>query len=258
MFNDAYVVLCKAGAAKNNLLKKNLLGYIVSAMVAGMFISFGSFFAFSVGQIMDGAGAVAAIKLSQSFCFAAALSLIVMAGAELFTGCNLVMAAASIRKEVSWKDTVILWVVCWLGNLAGSILSVAMFQVCGIPTAGEGAVAAYFTKIALGKASYGFSAMMARAILCNVLVCLAIWCSVKMKSESGKLIMIFWCIMVFMTCGFEHSIANMSIGGVALFNGGISLVQYLYIIGLPTIGNIIGGAVLVALPYHIISNKKIY
>ena len=107
MFHEEYTALCNAGVAKNNLLKKNPLGYFISSMVAGMFISFGSMVAFVLGQSMDGNGAAAAVKLIQSVAFASALSLVVMAGAELFTGNNLVMAAASLRKKVSWADTVV-------------------------------------------------------------------------------------------------------------------------------------------------------
>lgn len=150
MFHEEYTALCNAGVAKNNLLKKNPLGYFISSMVAGMFISFGSMVAFVLGQSMDGNGAAAAVKLIQSVAFASALSLVVMAGAELFTGNNLVMAAASLRKKVSWADTVKLWCVCWIGNLIASLLCVVAFQLTGLPTAGDGAIADYFTKF-LGK-----------------------------------------------------------------------------------------------------------
>ena len=204
MFHEEYTALCNAGVAKNNLLKKNPLGYFISSMVAGMFISFGSMVAFVLGQSMDGNGAAAAVKLIQSIAFASALSLVVMAGAELFTGNNLVMAAASLRKKVSWADTVKLWCVCWIGNLIASLLCVAAFQLTGLPTAGDGAIADYFIKISSAKVSLGVGEILVRAILCNILVCLAVWCGTKMKTESGKLIMIFWCILIFMTCGFEH------------------------------------------------------
>ena len=243
MFHEEYTALCNAGVAKNNLLKKNPLGYFISSMVAGMFISFGSMVAFVLGQSMDGNGAAAAVKLIQSIAFASALSLVVMAGAELFTGNNLVMAAASLRKKVSWADTVKLWCVCWIGNLIASLLCVAAFQLTGLPTAGDGAIA-------------GVGGILVRAILCNIRVCLAVWCGTKMKTESGKLIMIFWCILIFMTCGFEHSIADMSIIGIGVANGGITVGQYLYTVLLATVGNIIGGAVFVAVPYHVISKEK--
>lgn len=256
MFKDEFQAVCNAGAAKSNLLKKNPLGYFVSAMVAGMFISFGSFIAFTLGQLISAGESASWTKLAQGFAFAAALSLVVMAGAELFTGNNLVMTAASIRKSVSWADTVKLWVVCWIGNLVGSVLCVGAFQLTGIPTAGEGAVADYFIKISTGKVTLGPVELIFRAILCNILVCLAVWCGTKLKSESGKLIMIFWCIFVFMICGFEHSIANMSSIGVSLLTGKVGIGPYLYNVVVVTLGNMVGGIVGVALPYHIISKDK--
>lgn len=256
MFKDEFQAVCNAGAGKSNLLKKNPVGYFVSSMVAGMFISFGSFVAFTLGQAVSAGGAASFVKLSQAFAFAAALSLVVMAGAELFTGNNFVMAASSLRKTVSWGDTAKLWVVCWLGNLVGSLLSVIAFQLSGVPTAGEGALAEYFIQISSGKVSLNPLHLTFRAIMCNIMVCLAVWCGIKMKTEAGKLIMVFWCILVFMVCGFEHSIANMSIIGVAVANGGITVGQYLYSVLLATVGNLIGGAVFVAVPYHVISKEK--
>lgn len=255
MFRDEFQAVCNAGVTKSNLLKKNPLGYFISSMVAGMFISFGGFIAFILGQAMDGNGVAAGVKLIQSAAFAAALSLVVMAGAELFTGNNFVMTAAALRKKVTWADTAKLWCVCWIGNLIGSLICVVAFQLSGIPTAGEGAIAAYFIKISAGKVGLTPVALLVRAIFCNILVCLAVWCGIKMKSESGKLIMIFWCIMVFMVCGFEHSIADMSIVGIGVMNGGITVGQYIYTVVLATIGNMIGGAFFVAVPYHVISKE---
>lgn len=256
MFKDEFQAVCNAGAAKSNLLKKNPLGYFISAMVAGMFISFGSFFAFTLGQNVAAGGAASFTKLAMGLAFSSALSLVVMAGGELFTGNNFVMTAAAIRKNVTWADTVKLWVVCWVGNLIASLLSVFAFQLSGVPTANDGAVAQYFISVAMGKVGLGPVELIIRAILCNILVCLGVWCGIKMKTESGKLVMIVWCILIFMICGFEHSIADMSSIGVALVNGGVTVGQYLYTILLATVGNIIGGAVFVALPYHLISREK--
>lgn len=256
MFKDEFQAVCNAGAGKVNLMKKNPLGYFVAALVAGMFISFGSFVAFTLGQVISAGDAAPWTKPVQAFAFASALSLVVMAGAELFTGNNFVMSSASMRKVVSWADTIKLWIFCWIGNLIGSLVCVGIFQLTGIPTAGEGEVAAYFTQVSLGKVGYAPLPLLARAVFCNILVCLAVWCGIKMKSESGKLIMIFWCIFVFMVCGFEHSIANMSIVGVALVNGGVSIGQYCYSILMATLGNMIGAIVFVALPYHLISKEK--
>lgn len=253
MFNEEYKAVCNGAVGKSNLLKKNPVGYFVSSLVAGVFISFGSFVAFLLGSIISAGDASSWTKPVQAFAFASALSLVVMAGAELFTGNNFAMAAGSFRKAVSWADTVKLWVVCWLGNLLGSILAVAGFWVTGIP---KGDVAAYFGQIAAGKVGLEPVPLFVRAIFCNILVCLAVWCAAKMKTESGKLIMIFWCIFIFMVCGFEHSIANMSVLGVAVADGTIGIGQYAYSVLLATAGNMVGGVLFVALPYHLISKEK--
>ena len=196
MFKDEFQAVCNAGAGKVNLMKKNPLGYFVAALVAGMFISFGSFVAFTLGQVISAGDAAPWTKPVQAFAFASALSLVVMAGAELFTGNNFVMSAASLRKKVTWGDTIKLWIFCWIGNLIGSLICVGIFQLTGIPTAGEGEVAAYFTQVSVGKVGYAPLPLLARAVFCNILVCLAVWCGTKLKSESGKLIMIFWCTII--------------------------------------------------------------
>ena len=114
-------------------------------------------------------------------------------------------------------------------------------------------VVSYFHAVAASKVALGPLEMVVRGILCNICVCLAIWCGVRMKSESGKLIMTIWCILIFMVCGFEHSIANMSIIGIALVNAAgpeVSVTGYLVNLFFVTIGNILGAIFFVTLPYQ--------
>ncbi len=98
-----------------------------------------------------------------------------------------------------------------------------------------------------------------KAIFCNMLVCLAVWCGSKMKTESGKLVMIFWCIFVFVLCGFEHSVANMTILASGLLDpnevAGLSIGGYVYNLAIVTVGNMIGGIALVAWPYYMIQKN---
>lgn len=254
MFKDEFKAVCSSGVSKRDLLKNNPLGYFISAMLAGMFVAFGSFLTFTLGGHLAAAESTANLaKPVQSAAFAIALSLVVMAGAELFTGNNFVMTSAALRKAVSWSETIKLWGVCWLGNLLGSALAVVLFMMTKVPT---GDIAAYFDKAGVMKVGLEPLPLLVRAVLGNMLVCLGVWCGIKMKSESGKLIMIFWCIFMFMVCGFEHSIANMATIGVALADGAVSLGQYLYNIVVATIGNMIGGVLFVAIPYHLISREK--
>ena len=239
MFKDEFKAVCNSAAAKLNLMKSNPLGYFVAFTLAGHLSS-------------SEATAIWA-KPAQSAAFAAALSLVVMAGADLFTGNNFVMASAGFRKTAAWGDIFKLWGFCWIGNLVGSLLSSALFVAAKVPT---GAIGDYFVNLAVNKTTTAPVPLFMKAVLCNILVCLAVWCGIKMKSESGKLIMIFWCIFVFMICGFEHSIANMSSIGVSLLTGKIAIGAYFYNVIIVTLGNMVGGIVGVALPYHLISKDK--
>lgn len=255
MFQEEFQAVCNSGKAKSNFMQNNPLGYFISSMVAGMFISFGSFVTFVMGTPLKAAGDPM-LKAVMAFSFAAALSLIITAGAELFTGNNFVMTSASLNKEVAWGKTFKLFGFCYIGNLLGSILSVLVFQLTGVP---KGEVGAMFAATTATKMGLPLVEMFTRAIFCNILVCLAVWCSIKLKNEVAKLIMVFWCIFVFMVCGFEHSVANMSIMGVGLLNAGdaaVSIGGYVYNLVVVSLGNMIGGMLFVAVPYYLISKKK--
>lgn len=255
MFSEEFNNVCNAAKGKAALMKNNPLGYFVAAVVAGIFIAFGGFVTFTLGGHLTAAGNTL-VKVIQPFSFASALSLVVMAGAELFTGNNFVMMSGSLSKAVSWADTAKLWIFCYVGNLVGSLAAAFLFCFAGIPT---GDVGTYFATTAAAKMGGTASQLFVKAIFCNILVCLAVWCATKMKSESGKLIMIFWCIYVFMACGFEHSIANMTVMAVGLLapNGvaGISVAGYVHNLLWVTLGNMLGG-ISVALAYYTISRKK--
>lgn len=256
MFRDEFKAVCNGAKGKLNLLNNNPAGYFISAVVAGIFIAFGGFVTFSIGGYLTASGATMT-KVVTSASFAAALSLVVMAGAELFTGNNFVMASASFAGEVKWSDTIRLWVICYVGNLVGSLLASVLFHFTGIPT---GAVGEFFATTAAAKMGGSALNLFIKAIFCNMLVCIAVWCGTKMKSESGKLIMIFWCIYVFMVCGFEHSIANMTAMAVGLLdpNGvaGISIGGYVHNLLWVTLGNMVGGICFVAWPYYMIQKEK--
>ncbi|MDO5425888.1 MAG: formate/nitrite transporter family protein [Eubacteriales bacterium] len=255
MFNDAYQAVCSGAKGKANLLKKNPLGFFVSSMMAGLFIAFGGFISIGISAPFYEAGDPMQ-KVMNSASFAVALSFVLMCGAELFTGSNFVLGAAGFRKELSWGEIAKIWVVTYIGNLVGSLLAVAVYQLSGVPT---GTVAELFAAAAEKKMTTGPVELICKGILCNALVCMAVWCNTKMKYESGKLIMVFCCIFTFMICGFEHSIANMTTMAVGLLNPGtasVSIGGYIYNLVCVTIGNMIGGIFVVALPYHLISKEK--
>lgn len=253
MFTEEVAAAAKAAQAKVSLLNKNPLGYFVASMLAGAYVGFGILLIFSIGGLLDGA---AYAKIVMGVSFGIALSLVVMAGSELFTGNNLVMTLGIMNKTVTLGQTIKLWIVCWLGNLAGSALLAVIFWAAGYA---NGNVGGFIAATSAAKMSVAFLPLLLRGVLCNALVCLGVWCATRLKSESGKLIMIFWCLFAFITSGYEHSIANMTLLTVGLLSpmgAAVSVGGYFYNLAVVTLGNMLGGIFLVALPYHIISKRK--
>ena len=255
MFKNEFATLCNAGRAKADFLEKNKVGYFVSALMAGLFIAFGGFITFTWGANLTINGAPAMVRGAQSFSFAAALSLIVMAGAELFTGNNFTMSAASIKGEVSWGKTIKVWIVCYLGNLLGSVVTAGIFMMTGLMNGQE--VGTFLRNAAVAKVSAAPMELFAKAIFCNICVCLAVWCSIKMKTETGKIMMAILGVMTFVTSGYEHSVANMTFFTIGLLDPGtaITIGGVLYNLLIVTAGNMLGGILFVALPYYLIQKK---
>lgn len=253
MYRDDFMTMSAAAQTKLGLLRKNPAGYFLSSMLAGIFVGFGILLIFSIGGMLDGAPHA---KIIMGISFGIALSLVVISGAELFTGNNLVMAAGSFVKMVKWADTFRLWAVCLVGNWVGAVLLALIFSQTGLL---DGKTAELIASTSVAKAAIPPLALFFRSMLCNALVCLAVWCSFRTKSDAAKLIMIFWCLFAFITTGFEHSIANMTLMTAGLLvPGGTELAMsgYFYNILLSVLGNIAGGLLLVAVPYFIISRKK--
>jgi len=247
--------VCAAGKSKMQLLNKNPIGYLVSSMLAGLFLGLSSMLIYTIGGQLTAAGS-SATKIIMGLSFGGALSLVIMAGGELFTGNNFVLASASLNKDVPWKSTMKLWGVCFLGNLLGSIIAGGMFTLTGLAT---GSVGEYIAKASEVKMTMPLIPLFFRGVFCNILVCLATWCGFKCKEEVAKLIMIFWCLFIFITVGFEHSVANMTvltIGLLSPFDAYVTIGGYIYNILVVTFGNMVGGILFVALPYYIISREK--
>ena len=254
MFNDEFTAAANGAAGKLKLLNSNPLGYFMLSVLAGAYIGFGILLVFTLSGALDGAPYT---KLVMGCCFGVALSLVIIAGAELFTGNNLVMTAGVLRKTVTVGDAAKLWAVCWVGNLAGSALLAVIFSLTGLYS---DATLSAMTGAAAGKMTAGFIPLLTRGMLCNTLVCLAVWCGFRAKSDAGKLIMVFWCLLAFFATGFEHSIANMTLLTLALINNGgneaITMGGYWYNLVVVTLGNMIGAILFVALPYHLASRQK--
>ncbi len=253
MFADAIGKLADTGAAKARFLAENPVGFWISSMMAGIYVGFGILLIFSVGSAVD--PAVRPLIMGASF--GLALILVVFAGADLFTGHTMNMPLAVFERRASWDALIAIFAVSWLGNLAGSLLLAGLFVAGGgglITTAGSELI----YKVAAAKMNMDAVSLIARAMLCNWLVCLALWMSARITSEAARIIAIAWCLFAFIASGYEHSIANMTLFGVALLSkhpdsvtwGGMAW-NLLWV----TIGNTIAGSVFMAGAYWLASKK---
>ena len=159
------------------------------------------------------------------------------------------MCIRDSNKTVSVKDMVKVWVVSYVGNFVGAFLLSAMFVYS---KASHAIMVDYYNSFIYSKISAGVPELLLRGVLCNFLVCMAVLVGTKLKSESGKLIIMFCIIMSFVVAGFEHCIANMStfsIGYMLLGNiGTVAVIKSMIVV---TIGNILGGAVLLGVPVQV-------
>ncbi len=246
MFKEEYLAAAEAAAGKVRFLKEQPMRYFVLSILAGIYIGFGVLLAFTAGGQLNGSPAS---KIIMGCLFGVALSLVVIAGAELVTGNDFVMTAGLLHRKIRLEDAAWLFAVCWAGNLIGGLLLAGIYSMTGLC---EGSVAAFMANAAHAKMTAGGLELFTRGILCNFLVCLAVWCSFRVKDTAGKLIMIWWCLLAFITTGFEHSVANMTLLTTALFNpAGVELTMsgYWFNLLMVTLGNIVGGVVFVGLAY---------
>ena len=232
--------LTVAAVGKKIAYDKSKKRYLMVTLFGGLSVGLGMVILVVIGGLLDPVG-VPSMKIILGLAFGIALSMVIMGGADLFTGNNLVMTVGALEKQTSWLDLVGNWLFSYGGNLVGSIVCAYMFVLSGLAT---GNTATYIEKIASLKMNATFIELLFRGILCNILVCFAVWCAYKLKSESGKLIMIFSCIFPFVTSGFEHSVANMTLFSLALLIPHGELVSFagaLHNLLPVTIGNAIGG-----------------
>lgn len=236
---------------KATAMKHSLIGFLVLSFLAGCYIGFGVILAFTcaapVAAINPGIG-----KIIAGAVFGIALSLVVIGGAELFTGYNLLMLKGTLRGTVTLGDAMLGWIWTYLGNLGGSMLFALMIIASGIfaPDPWK----SFTLKVATYKMNGPWWELFFRGVFCNWLVCMAIWSASRCTSDSGKLIMIWWCLFCFITTGMEHSVANMTIMTIAnLLPHDPAAISWGKMFGwnlVPvTLGNIVGGGFFVSFLY---------
>src|SRR5258708_38146506 len=253
MSTEAVQALGEQAAAKLAAQRLSLTSHFVRSMLAGMYVGAAIVLIFTIGSFLP----TESRKLLMGVCFGGALTIVVFAGSELFTGSNLVLTLGVLTRKATWKDLTANWIWTWIGNLVGSSLLAAIVIRSGVMD--DDPVKAFVLKLVDTKMNLPWEQLFWRAVLANWLVCLGVWMAARIKSETARILMIWWCMFTFITSGFEHSIANMCglmLGYLLPDHGtGITFGGYWYNLGWATLGNVVGGAIFVALLYWIGSPK---
>lgn len=245
MLDSDLEIMKKAAFNKVDICNNHLGKYFIRAIVAGFFIV--------VATMLSNVTAAVLLKtypqfgkLISSIFFSIAIILVVFIGGELFTGNNMVMAMGVYTKTCKVSDMIKTWVISYIGNFVGSFILGGLFVWSN---ASHQILVDYYRSFIYTKLDATPMELFVRGVLCNFLVCLAVYTGMKLKSESGKMIMMFCIITAFVLAGFEHCVANMgtfTIGYMLLGDiGTAAVIKSQFFV---TLGNIVGGAVLLAFP----------
>lgn len=242
------------------------LSVMMLGVLAGAFISLGAMYFTLVTS--DKGLSFGLSRVLGGVTFSLGLILVIVAGAELFTGNNL-LVMAWVNKRISTPELLKNWAIVLISNFIGSIGIVILVILSDHWKMGGGSVGMHAVSIAASKASLSFGEAFFKGVLCNLLVCLAVWLSLAGRSVTDKIFAIIFPISAFVALGFEHSIANMYFIPLGIFIRDLGLLdlppdinlQHLNWLGflrniIPvTLGNIAGGSVLVALVYYVVYRK---
>lgn len=257
----------KAEALGIQKARRDAVTLFVLGILAGAFIALGAMFATTVLAGSDGVLPFGVSRLLAGLVFCLGLILVILGGAELFTG-NALMVMALAAGKLSLGAMLRAWGIVYAGNLVGALGTAALVFLSGQYLAADGAVARVALSLASDKATLPFDRALFLGILCNVLVCLAVWLALGARSTTDKVMAIVFPVSAFVVAGFEHSVANMYLiplgllikwlAPAALWSalattpaelGGLTLGGLVTNLVPVTIGNVIGGGVLVGAVY---------
>ncbi|MBT1073092.1 formate/nitrite transporter family protein [Pelotalea chapellei] len=239
-----------------------LIPTLMLSVLAGAFIGLGALYFVIVKS--DPALSFAAKQVLGGVTFSIGLILVIVAGAELFTGNNLLVMAWA-DKKITTFELLRNWAIVSIGNFIGATGLALLVFLSHHPDMNNGAVAQEYLRIAAAKVAMPFWTAFFKGILCNVLVCMAVWMAFAGRSVIDKAVAIIFPISAFVAAGFEHSIANMFMIPLAMLlqnfssTGATDTITWTGFFGslIPVIlGNIVGGSVLVGLVYHIIYRQQ--
>ncbi len=238
-------------------VKLSAFKMFILGIFAGMFIGFAGIASTTAAATITNPSVA---KLVGAMVFPSGMAMVLVAGSELFTGNNLIIIAL-LERKIKLLELLKNWLFVFLGNFIGAAFVAALVVYSHTPDLFDGALARKVVAAACSRVNQTFGEAFIRGILCNILVCIAVWAAFAAKKVSGKLLMSFWPVMLFVLCGFEHSIADMYFGVAGLLVAGeydiaaqgLSWGSFLLGNLLPvTLGNILGGAGIVGAGYWLI------
>lgn len=257
MYRQNVETIADVGALKRDHMKQQPLGYLIATLLAGVYVGLGIILIFSVGAPLAQAGSPYQ-TLIMGASFGVALTLVIIAGAELFTGNNMIFTISTLSRKTTMKETFSNWLIVFCGNLLGAIMLALLVKGTGLFNAAAADHLIFVSSAKKMTAPLG--ELFFRGVLCNWLVCLAIWMSMRLKSEGAKMFAIWWCLFAFIGSGYEHSIANMTLLTVAMLLPNhpdiINLAGWVHNMVPVTLGNMVGGILFVGVAYWRISSVR--
>lgn len=255
MYQQTLKLVSDSAKLKARLLKTNLFAYLLHSGMAGVYLGFGVVLVFSLTTALFTANSPI-LSLVMGTTFGIALSLVVIAGADLFTGNTMIMLVGYLEKETTINDLFKILLFSYIGNFIGAIFFAIIAAQSGVIHD-----TSWILTVASKKMNASFYTLFLRGILCNWLVVLAVWCTFRLKTEVAKLIMIWWCLLGFVGSGYEHSIANMTLLTLANLlpnhgNYAVSWSGMMHNLIPVTLGNILSGMLFMAIPYYVVSAFK--
>ncbi|GIG29858.1 formate/nitrite transporter family protein [Cellulomonas marina] len=255
---EAVAAQAAAAAEKSALLARPAV-FAVRSALAGAWVGIGVVIMLTAGGPLRVEGSVLAplAPLVQGLVFGVALTVVVIGGGELATSAMMVLTQGGLARTVRWGRAAVVLLATMLGNLAGAVVWSVVVHLSGLMAPDTPAGGA-LTAVLAHKTSETDLQLLTRGILCNVMVCLAVWMAARLTSEGARIAVVFACVMVFITSGFEHVVANMTALSLGVLGDvpGVTLGAFARNMLLVGLGNTIGGAVIVGAAYAVGSLPK--
>ena len=242
-------LFCQLAQNKCDMAKNDPIRFFTRAFMAGAYLGAAAILAYTLGALLQ--DNVALSKIAVAGTFGVGLVAIVFLGAELFTGNCLVTIMPVLHKQMKLRELIKPWILCYLGNAVGISLICYLFIQSG---AQQSLLTSYLKPMMEAKLDFQLMDLLIKGILCNFIVCIAAYAGIKVKSETAKIVMIMLFVMAFVLPGFEHCIANAGIFTLGMAQLG-SVVNWSLLpmhMMISTIGNIIGGSLLLGVPVYMI------